>query len=276
MDLEKEKETLNDYEIEVIMLNSIIDSIDECINNSIFELIGEEKKQILFETNYNQNYFNVQLVDFFSESKNSITNMKENSLDFLERLLISPKLNNKIEYRQLQNPIKIMKNWYNSNTSLSVNFTDIEKEVTLKLSRQDIVRICGNMTKHSIQHLTYIQKQLKNLLIENDVNIEGVDVRLLMNAFYSKFNTDYLLRYSSNIAKMLNDIRWSLYYYLLPVYDKSFILDKKEPPKYSYIYPENINSEYSKSIFWELMNKISHRPVVPLFDILDSFKDVNY
>jgi len=209
-----EKENLNDCEKEVIMLNSIIDSIDECVNNSIFDLIGEEKKQIMFETNYNQNYFNIQLVDFFSETKNSITNMNENSLDFLERLLISPQLNNKIEYRLFQNSVKIMKNWYTSKTILSVNFNDIEKEITLKLSKKNIVKICGNKTKHSIQHLTYVQNQLKNILIENDVNIEGVDVRLLMNDFYSRFNTDYLLRYSSNIAKMLNDIRWFIYYYL--------------------------------------------------------------
>jgi len=124
---------------------------------------------------------------------------------------------------------------------LLVNFTELEKEISLNISNKDIVKICGNMTKHSIQHLSIIQKQLRNILSDNEANTYGFDVRLLMNDFYSRFNTDYLLRYSTNIVKMLNDIRMYINFYLLPEYKNSIKKDSDIPQKYSYIIPSIIN-----------------------------------
>lgn len=263
----KKKIRLNNIENEVLAINSVINTIDECVNNNIFDLLGDEEKEVLFKTEYHHRYFNIQLVDFFSERNN------ENMLGYLNKVFDNPQLNPNFEINLVQEKINKLINWYNSDTAFEVHFSELSLTKTLKISRKNIVKICGNMSKHSLQHLSCVQNQLEKILLQNNVNIDGVDIRLLMNDFYSRFNYDYLLRYSSNIAKMLNDIRWYLHYYLLSVYRDSYKKDSNVPQKYSYIIPSNINEEYSKSIYWELMNKTRRKPYVKIFDVPYYFQD---
>ena len=259
--------TLNDIEKEVLAINSVINTIDESVNNNILDLLGDEDKAVLFKTEYHHRYFNIQLVDFFSEKN------KENMLDYLNKVFDNPQLNPNFEIILVKEKINKLINWYNSDVEFEVYFSELSLTKNLIISRKNIVKICGNMTKHSIKHLSYVQDQLKEILSQNNVNIDRVDVRLLMNDFYSIFNNDYLLRYSSNIAKMLNDIRWYLHYYLLPVYRDSIKKDSNIPQKYSYIIPSNIIDEYSKSIYWDLMNKTRLGPFVKVFEVPSCLKD---
>lgn len=61
----KKEIILNDIENEVLAINSVINTIDECVNNNIFDLLGDEDKEVAFKTEYHHRYFNIQLVDFF-------------------------------------------------------------------------------------------------------------------------------------------------------------------------------------------------------------------
>ena len=267
---------LNSIEKEVILLNSIIDSINECINYSLFKLNGNEQKVVMLHTKVCQSFFYIQLVDFLSPMENSITGKRKNSLDTLFEISNNLQLNRKYKKNNFQSPLNEFKNWYEKKTVIQSWFPTLNKTINLSIKRSDIISICGNMTKHSIFHLSKMTKIFKEILEENKVNLENTQPELLLKEFYCIFNDDVLLFYTSHIVKMLNNIRWIIHYYLLPIYDNCIKVDKKEKGKYSYIYPKNIEKDYSKNIFYDLMNKTRTGPFIPKFEILKFLKNEPY
>jgi hypothetical protein len=225
----------------------------------------------MFHTKIDQSLFNIQIVDFFSKMENKI-NGNKNCLDSLYEIVKCPQLNNSYQMIDFINALDELKKWYEDEAIIKSWFPTINLSIDLSIKRSDIVSICGNMTKHSISHLSYMTSVLKNIMIKNEVELGNTEPELLLKEFYSIFNDDVLLYYSSNIAEMLNNIRWNIHHYLLPVY-KSFIrYDENVDGKYFYTFPDNIQTVYAKNIFWDLMNKTRSGPIICKFEVQECFK----
>jgi len=85
--------------------------------------------------------------------------------------------------------------------------------------------------------------------------------------FYAPFHDDILNYHASTVAEHLNNIRWGIYAYLRPEFERSIVWLSREPPHYRYNYPPELSSEFAKHCYWELMNEVRREPYMRRFKV---------
>ena len=130
----------------------------------------------------------------------------------------------------------------------------------------------GNISKHNYLRAIGVAKQLKDILSQSGVTVDINEALLALSDFYERFHDDILNYHSSTIAEFLNNIRWGIYDYLQPEFNKSIIYEGGTPLKYHYTYPEEIKSRFAKECYWELMNYIRNKPYMRKFKVNRYFK----
>ncbi len=85
--------------------------------------------------------------------------------------------------------------------------------------------------------------------------------------FYERFHTDIFNYHGSTIAEFLNEIRWGIHEYLLPEFRRSYSPRGGDPPRYEYLYPDDVSTELGKALYWDLMNRIRGRPCLERFQV---------
>jgi hypothetical protein len=89
--------------------------------------------------------------------------------------------------------------------------------------------------------------------------------------FYEWFHTHVFAYHSSIIAEFLNNLRWGIYNYLRPEFERSF--ERVDPkPMYRFNYPPNVTEPLAQQMYWGLMNMVRSRPHFPQFTVSESFK----
>lgn len=149
----------------------------------------------------------------------------------------------------------------------------INCNVDLQLTRVESIKMTGDVTKHNYLRSIGVAKSLKKILLRSGVEVSCDDALLALPDFYSRFGDDVIFYQSSYICEFLNNIRWGIYEYLLPEYKRSYIcLNHEYDGNYKFTIPKSITTDYARTCYWDLMNLIRKKPLMPKFIVSDSFK----
>lgn len=257
-----------EQEYEVICLKAAIDSIDSILNHKVLELRGNDPDaEIYFHTETHQKYFYIIVLDFLSKTEQILTGENVSCLELIKNIKESPNFNTDNSISELTAAINTFYSWINEEITVEVWLPSIEKQCNVKLKREEFIRICGNISKHNFTRLTIVSKEIREILKKRQIDISFHDSLLILNDFYERFHEDILIYHGSNIAEMLNNIRWGIHEYLLPEFNRSYRKDESDPRglRYSYTYPENIKAEFAKNCYWGLMNSVRAKPNLKRF-----------
>ena len=259
---------LSPIESEVVLLKASWDLIGEAANATVFKVTGTDPdSQIQFDSSLHQQFFNIILVDFLSETDRDAPLRSETFLAGLGELAAAPLLSSPSSTTELALAVEDFASWLKQEVQVDAWLPSIDKQVTFALARSKFVRICGNLSKHSFLRTFRVAKELRGLLEAAGVSTSLEQASLALDDFYERFHTDILNYHSSTIAEFLNNIRWGIYQYLRPEFERSFTWDTKNPPMYSYSFPAELQSAYARTVYWNLMNEVRSPPSMRRFKV---------
>lgn len=265
-------------EQEIIVLKAIWELIDEMVNYEIFvKLTGTNEVQLTFKSRTCQRLFNVLLVDFLSQPRQwpfgltmppTAAPQSERSLLFhLKRICDDPKLN-PTGGGALRLPLEAFMNWLEAECCVEkVWLPSIDLETTINVRRIAFIKICGNISKHNFTRLSVNVHEIREILKANGRTIDTDQGYLVIPEFYEWFHTDVFNYHSSAIAEFLNNIRWAIYDYLRPEFERSFTKDDPNSIAYRFISPPECNRPAIQTVHWDLMNAVRSEPYIPRFEV---------
>ncbi|MCY3825547.1 MAG: hypothetical protein OXG62_16950 [Nitrospinae bacterium] len=280
----------NRVEQEVIILNAICGFIDEMVNFAMFRKpetfsnIG-----LLFSTSESAQLFNILLCDFLSlpqpRRKGSlpfglptvpakVRNSEQSHLYYLRRICNEPHLGS--DTKNLLVAVENFSNWLEGETVLEkVWFSSIELELDMRVVRFDALKITGNLLKHNFTRLEADTKKIQRILKANGHQRTVEECYLILSEFKEWFH-DHAFNYqSSEIAGLFNEIRWAIHVYLQSEFSRAhdpYFDDSLNIMRYSYNIPKSICKPLAKAMYWDLMNLVRSKPIVPRFSVSQSFK----
>jgi hypothetical protein len=260
-------------EVEVIFLRAITDLIDSMVNLSIFQIIGESPTaNILFHTSTHQKLFNILLVDLLSKPDERLVGRDLSYLDALREICNQPSFDVNGSIAKLESAVASFADWLALERTVNVWLPSTASEVKLTLSRSTFIRICGNVSKHSILRQSHPAKELRTMLGQAGVSLSLDGAVLALEDFYERFHYDIFNYHASTIAELLNEIQWGAYDHLMPEYQRSYVYEEGAMMKYHFCYPEEVQSDLAKSLYWDLMNWIRRKPIVERFTVTNYLK----
>lgn len=263
---------LTDGEKEVLILKAVWESIDSMLNSEVLNLIHRDPdSEIHFKSRTHKQFFGIILVDFL---RSKIFGINQPCIPSLLIVSKNPQYNPNVAL--LHTTANAFSTWLNQNIELEHNgethnfwFPTINQNIGLKITRAEFIDICGNISKHNPLALDRKAKTITEIFARNNVTIDLTQALLVMGEFYQHFHDDLFGYHSSTIAESLNNLRWAIYEYLQPLYQKSveWYPDKihKNVMAYRYHYPADIINPYAREIFWNLMNDVRSEPYMPKF-----------
>ena len=276
----KQTLSLNKTEKEILTLKSVFDLINDLVNYNMMSLSHHDPhSEIRFKSDIHQKFFYVKLMDFLSDG-HKIWGVGKIFTDALQDICNQPRLNNYInllkketsnflawldDFIQFENDGEIRKLW----------FPSIDIETSLKITRLQALKICGNMAKHNTYILSGQAKAIRKIFKNNGYEIELSDAFLVFQEFFEQFHDDIFNYHGSTVAELLNNIRWAIYEYLRPVYSEVtefYWNEKLHITKYRYHYPENVTNNFVRKVFWDLMNDVRSKPYMPRFQTTQFLK----
>jgi hypothetical protein len=271
--------TFNNTEQEVLVLQSVWQSIDEMVNyGMLIKLSRTNDAELRFETAMHQRLFNILLVDFLSQpskwpfglsSPPTGAPKSERSILFhLKRICDDPKLN-PTGSNSLKIPLDAFEQWLEAECCVEkVWLPSIDLETDIRVKRIAFIKICGNIAKHNFVRLGANVVEIEEILKANGTTIDRDQGYLVIPEFYEWFHANVFTYHSSAIAEFLNNIRWGIYDYLKMEYGRSFTKDDpNDPIKYRFIYPSDCHHPIAKTMYWDLMNAMRSEPCMPRFNV---------
>jgi hypothetical protein len=277
--LYEQPDDLSNGEREILLLKATMESINNMVNYGVFKFHHKDPdSSVLFLTNIHQQYFIIVLTDFLSLE--TFESRKADLFKQLQRVCKNPCYN--VNTKGLETATNGFRDWLEQDVEFEHDgdtrklwFPSIDQEIALKITRLDFIRICGNISKHNPLGLNRQAAAIRNIFENNNINISLTEALLIMDEFYEQFHNDLFIYHSSTIAEFLNNLRWAIYEYLQPLFKKStehYWDDALRLQSYRYHYPEGINNEYIKTIFWNLMNDVRSKPYIPRFKVTRHLK----
>lgn len=281
---------MNDTEREAIILNSAWEMIDGMVNWAMFVKPDRiEISNLLFETSQNARLFVILLGDFLSEIrafkrdpvplglKRAPNNARLSDLTFLfhlRQVCADPRL--ATDPAALSAAVEAFATWLEGEfTATEVNLGSIGIVANLRVTRYRYLKMCGDIAKHSLARLATNVGHLRKLLVDAGHPVSEQHAYLAVEDFWGWFQQDIFMYHSSQIAELLNNIRWGIYDYLQPEFRRSWHLTERATPGfpiYGYRVPEEISEPIAVAMYWEAMNRTREPPYVQRFVIPDYMK----
>jgi hypothetical protein len=259
---------LNKIEEEVILLKAVKEIIDSMVNFEVLSLNGSDpNSNIMFRSTTHQVFFNIVLVDFLSRTDKRAPTKQTSYLGGLKLISVDPCFNDEDSIEPLRLATHDFVDWLDQKVDVDVWLPSIDTKTTLMISRFSFLKMCGDICKHNFLRSIGVAEELKDTLAQSGVTIEMDDALLTLEDFYERFHTDILNYHGSTIAEFLNNIRWGIYEYLQPEFQRSFIWEKDNPPMYRYTYPEGVSTKLARDCYWELMNEVRKQPYMRRFQV---------
>jgi hypothetical protein len=260
-------------EEEVIFLRAITDLIDSMVNHAVLQVVGASPDaNILFHTSTDQRLFNILLVDLLSTSDKRLVGRRVPYLAALTEICNEPSFDVRGSVEGLRVATASFVDWLAFEPTVEAWLPSIDREVELTMPRSTFLRICGNLSKHSILRQSRPAEEVQLLLEKSGVSLTLDEAVLALEDFYQRFHTDILNYHASAIAEMLTQIQWGVYYYLLPEYERSYVFECGEFAKYRFTYPEGVEQSLAKSLYWDLMNDVRRKPIMNRFVVTKHLK----
>jgi len=255
-------------EQEILILKAAKELIDSMVNFELMSLLGNDpNSNILFKSITHQRLFNIILVDFLS-CTDPMGPVKQTSyLGGLREIVNNPYFDENDSVHNLKVATQEFKDWLEQEVEVDVWLPSIDKETKLDISRFNFLKMTGNISKHNYLRAIGVAEELKEILSKSGITVDINEALLALAEFHERFHTDILNYHSSTIAEFLNNIRWGIYDYLQPEFNKSIVWEGGHPPKYHYTYPKGIQSEFAKACYWDLMNEVRSKPYMRRFKV---------
>ena len=281
---------MNDIERECVILNSAWDMIDGMVNWAMF--VKHDRTgptNMMFETSQHRRLFIILLGDFLSEIrgfkrepvplglKPAPSNARPSDLTFLFHLrhvCENPKLGKGAS--DLSAQTEAFATWLEGDfIARGVNLYAIDVVADLLIPRYRYLKICGDIAKHNLARLSTNVRHIRKLLKASGHLITEQDAYLAVANFFEWFHEDIFIYHSSHIAEFLNNIRWSIFHYLRPEFERSWHPVKGQTPDfplYAYDIPNDCKEPVARAMYWDLMNRVRSKPFMHRFIISDLFK----
>lgn len=279
--------TFNRVEQEAIILRAVWGMIDDMINFAIFmPLEGRtQNTNLVPQTHQTLRLFNILLGDFLSPlSRKGRSGLpfglrapppgaRTSDLTFLFYLRgipSDPQLGS--EPHSFAQPVEAFGAWLEETSFVEgAWFPSIGVEADLNVERRTWIRICADMGKHSFARLEPNVFKIERLFERHGHSVEAGTGYILLEEFWQWFHTHLFAYHASTIAEFLNDIRWGIFTYLTPEFERAFKSQTPEP-SYSFDVPAAITNSFARSMYWDLMNQCRSRPWFPRFTVTKSLK----
>lgn len=261
--------SFNDIEKEIILLKATWDIVSSAVN----EIVFNPSKSALFQTSSHQKYFGILITDFLSEPS-SILGFDKKYIQELSNVCSTPQFNNRDSIQHLKIAVQNIQNWLGETIPFDkighyvdepMWFPSINKSANPHFSREDIIFIYGNMSKHNFTRLDAVANKIRYCFRKNGVTISKTEALLVLEDLYDHLDDNVFIFHANHIAKHMNKIIWGIFYYLQPEFEKSIQYIGHEG-EYKYTFPKNVNNGYAKELYWQLMNYIRSAPYLKDFD----------
>jgi hypothetical protein len=277
-------------EQEAIILNAAWTAIDEMVNFRMFDHLGDRTSDIVLglRTENSLRLFNILLGDFLSP----LTRIRDRELPFglssplgdakpsdrtflfyLRRVSESPQFCANAD--MLRESVEAFANWLEAETQIpDVWLPSIETNVNLTIQRIKWLKICANIGKHNFMRLEANVGDIVKILSRNGVEIDERMGYAIIPEFWEWFH-DHLFSYHfSAIAEFLNNIRWAIFGYLRPEFDRSYHVTSyiQQSPISAFHYPAGVENPIAQAMYWDLMNMARREPYFPRFTSSDYLK----
>ncbi|MER8907219.1 hypothetical protein NKH99_05970 [Mesorhizobium sp. M0854] len=282
---------MNDTEREAIILNSAWEMIDDMVNWAMFMKIERaDPSNLMFATSGHARLFIILLADFLSDIrafkgepvplglKPAPSKARPSDLTFLfhlRQVCSHPKLGH--DTTDLSAAVEAFAGWLEGEfTATGVNLHSINVAADLRVARYRYIKMCGDMAKHNLARLATNVGHLRRLLEQAGHPVSEQQAYLAVETFFEWFYRDIFVYHSSQIAELLNNIRWEIYHYLQPEFRRSWhipVTSRPEFTTYSYHVPTAITEPVAIAMYWDAMNRSRSQPYVHRFVIPAYMKD---
>lgn len=259
-----------DLEYEVIGLKAAIDAIDAMVNRELLNFVGPSDKTVAyFQDDPHQKLFYILLADFLSEkTEASLIRGNVSCMGQLGNIVQNPSLEIDGSCTVLREAHETTTKWLSKKADITIWASSLDVELTLSLSRQDVINFAANMSKHHFGHLTGIINKINEQL--DDGSRPQHDIIPALESIYFELYTNRLNYLGSAVVEMLNNIRWGVYDYLLPEFNRSY--RKLDGVMYEFDIPQDIKTDFARSCYWALMNSVRSKPYVNRFQADEMLK----
>jgi hypothetical protein len=258
---------MTSIEEEVVLLKATTDSIDSMVNFEFFDLLGDDPEtNIMFHQAVHQRLFNIALTDFLSRTDKKASVKQTSYLGALRTICATPSFD-VAAVGGLRDATNAFASWLEQEVEADTWMPSINHQVTLKLTRLQFLKMCGDLSKHNFLRAIGVAEELRDVLSRSGVTVTLDEALSAFPDFYQRFHDDILNYHASTIAEFLNNIRWGIHEYLLPEFTRSIVYDGTEPEQYHYTIPHGITSQFARGCYWDLMNEVRRKPYVRRFAV---------
>ena len=153
----------------------------------------------------------------------------------------------------------------------------IKGGVNISISNLDAIKMSGTISKHNYLRAIGVAKQLQKILEKSGEIVDLDQALLVLPDFYMLFHIGILHIYWSHICEFLNNILWAIHSYLESEFRKSIHRVDSQNAEFSSYGCDvwrNMNSEYARDCYCELMHRLTEKPNVRKFIVSDRNKVV--
>ncbi|WP_146175668.1 hypothetical protein [Agrobacterium pusense] len=266
-----------DLDREIIVLSAVWDLIGSMVHYGYFVKKHRlEETTLIFNTSECSRLFIIMLADFLSKPSEGTFTLKfrdgagslaETYLGNLLDIGEAPHFQGDVTL--LKTSAQAFANWLDDSVTVKkVWLPSIEREGAITVQRKTYLKICGTLTKHGFTRLGNTVKAIQRVLANNGTAIDEGQSYLVIPDFQDWFRDHVFIASSSIIAWHLNEIRWGLFQYLRPEFERAFIpylLGEFESCRFDV--PAAITNPLIKSMYWDLMNSVRREPYFPRFTV---------
>lgn len=262
----------NLVEQEILILSAACHTLREMHNRIMIAFYGDLRtgQSMRFESSIARDLYFILLADFLANMREEYRCDKKrvSILGGLLEIIDRPLLGTKSSSRSLRRDLNKFKRWLDHTAVIrKMWFPNIEREINLRISRSDMIRICGNLNKHDFLKLSQLICVIQQIFIKNGVSLTEEEAIMTLEHFQEWFNENILIYHSSYIAEMLINVQWSIKEYLTPLYEISLINyynEKLRMPSYRFVPPKELGIKegtFIHHMYWELMNRMRDNPI---------------
>lgn len=276
---------INLFEREAIVLSAVWDMIDEMVNFEIFEApILSRPTNLWFKSLGHKKLFSILLVDFLSQPQargkkpvpfglpksGDRTRASDHTyIHYLKGIAREPKIG--CDTRRLGAVVSSFADWLDEEMLCEkVWLSGLQIEFDMRVTRIWLLQVVGDMSKHNFSRLEGRIRQIKDMLNRHGHDVEEDMVYRELPVLYEWFHAHLFSYHASTIAEFLNNIRWAIFDYLKPEFERAY--RKGADDFYTYDVPIDISNDLARGMYWELMNTVRTQPYFPQFVVTDSLK----
>jgi hypothetical protein len=253
---------------EVIILKAVIELINSMVNFEILSVEGDDPdSNVAFKSSTHQRFFNIILVDFLSCTDKKGPIKPTSYLGGLREIVNNPYFDENNSVHNLKVATQEFKDWLEQEVEIGVWLPSIDTDTRLNIKRLDLLKMTGDISRHNYLRAVGVAEDLQEILLKSGITIDIDEALLALAEFYERFHTDIFSYHASTVAELLNNIRWGIYDYLQPEFNKSIVREGGNSLMYRYTCPEEIQSEFARTCYWELMNEVSSKSYMRKFKV---------